>query len=77
VAAAVRPRTRARLPQRSIAQLLPRSSPRTVKEADVADNADEAPLALLPAGQAARLRSKYTRAAKILDSYNPAHPAQR
>ena len=44
---------------------------RAVKRADVADNADEArPLcALLPTGQAARLRSKYARAAKILNSY--------
>ena len=50
---------------------------RTVKRADVADNADEARLALLPAGQAARLRSKYARAAEILDSYDPAHPARR
>lgn len=45
---------------------------RTVKRADVADNADEARLALLPTGQAARLRSKYARAPKILNSY-PAH----
>lgn len=50
---------------------------RAVKRADVADNADEARLALLPSGQAARLRSKYARAAKILDSYDPARPAQR
>ena len=42
---------------------------RTVKRADVADNADEARLALLPTGQAARLRSKYGRAARILNSY--------
>jgi (p)ppGpp synthase/HD superfamily hydrolase len=42
---------------------------RAVKKADVADNADEARLALLPTGQAARLRSKYARATKILDSY--------
>ena len=41
---------------------------RAVKRADVADNADEARLALLPTGQAARLRSKYARAAKILNS---------
>jgi (p)ppGpp synthase/HD superfamily hydrolase len=47
---------------------------RAVKKADVADNADEARLALLPIGQAARLRSKYARAAKILNSY-PVHPA--
>jgi guanosine-3',5'-bis(diphosphate) 3'-pyrophosphohydrolase len=42
---------------------------RAVKGADVADNADEARLALLSTGQAARLRSKYARAAKILNSY--------
>ena len=41
---------------------------RAVKRADVADNADEARLALLPTGQAARQRSKYARAAKILNS---------
>ena len=46
---------------------------RAVKKADVADNADEARLALLPTGQAAQLRSKYASAAKILNSY-PAHP---
>ena len=48
---------------------------RVVKRADVADNADEARLALLPTGQAARLRSKYARAARILNSH-PAHPAK-
>ena len=47
---------------------------RTVKRADVADNADEARLALLPTGQAARLRSKYARATRILDTYDAAHP---
>ena len=47
---------------------------RVVKRADVANNADEARLALLPTGQAARLRSKYARAAKILNSC-PVHPA--
>ena len=48
---------------------------RAVKKADVADNADEARLALLRTGQAARLRSKYARARKILDSYpeRPVH----
>jgi len=48
---------------------------RAVKKADVADNADEARLALLRTGQAARLRSKYARARKILDSYpdRPGH----
>jgi (p)ppGpp synthase/HD superfamily hydrolase len=48
---------------------------RAVKKADVADNADEARLALLRTGQAARLRSKYARATKILDSYpdRPVH----
>jgi (p)ppGpp synthase/HD superfamily hydrolase len=50
---------------------------RVVKRADVADNADEARLALLPTGQAARLRAKYARAAKLLDSYDTAHPGQR
>ena len=50
---------------------------RAVKRADVTDNADEARLALLPAGQAARLRSKYARATKLLDSHDTAHPAQR
>ena len=49
---------------------------RAVKRADVADNADEARLALLPTGQAARLRPKYARAAKFLNS-NPAHPTNR
>jgi (p)ppGpp synthase/HD superfamily hydrolase len=49
---------------------------RAVKRADVADNASEARLALLPAGQAARLRSKYARATTILDSYDAADPAK-
>jgi len=44
---------------------------RAVKRADVADNADEGRLALLPTGQATRLRSKYARAAKILNSKSP------
>jgi (p)ppGpp synthase/HD superfamily hydrolase len=49
---------------------------RAVKRADVVDNASEARLALLPAGQAARLRSKYARATTILDSYDAADPAK-
>ncbi|MHB8328364.1 MAG: HD domain-containing protein [Acidimicrobiales bacterium] len=39
---------------------------RVVKRADVADNADEGRLALLPSEVAARLRSKYARAFEIL-----------
>jgi len=49
---------------------------RAVKRADVVDNASEARLALLPAGQAARLRSKYARATTILDSYDAADPVK-
>ena len=47
---------------------------RVVKRADVADNADEARLALLPIGQAARLRAKYARAARILNAHDTTHP---
>ena len=47
---------------------------RTVKRADVADNADEARLAFLQAGQAARLRSKYARATRILNAHDTTHP---
>ncbi|HXR22661.1 MAG TPA: hypothetical protein VN786_08905, partial [Acidimicrobiales bacterium] len=48
---------------------------RAVKRADVADNADEGRLALLPPDEADRLRAKYARAAEILDSYLAVHPA--
>lgn len=40
---------------------------RVVKRADVADNADEGRLALLPGELAVRLRSKYARAVEILN----------
>jgi hypothetical protein len=39
---------------------------RTVKKADVADNANKGRLALLPSEVAVRLRSKYARAVEIL-----------
>jgi (p)ppGpp synthase/HD superfamily hydrolase len=48
---------------------------RAVKRADLADSADEARLALLQTGQAARLRPKYARAAEILSPYDTAQPA--
>ena len=47
---------------------------RAVKGADVADNADEARLALLSTGQAARLRAKYARATRILNAHDTTHP---
>lgn len=40
---------------------------RVVKKADVADNADEGRLELLPSEVATRLRSKYARAVEILN----------
>jgi (p)ppGpp synthase/HD superfamily hydrolase len=48
---------------------------RAVKRADVADNASETRLALLPAGLAARLRYKYIRATAILDSFEATEAA--
>jgi (p)ppGpp synthase/HD superfamily hydrolase len=48
---------------------------RAVKKADVADNASEERLALLPVGLAARLRDKYIRAIAILDAFDTTEPA--